>query len=169
MWFCSQWAFSQTISHLRNEGVGLRNGTHVPRGGFAAAKHPTKFRNSFRSTLRSCVQTAITSSFQLRFAHRLKRWTSDFPSFETIYGMYKMDSRKYSKCVLRLLSLVHVRFLSLISSLHSWFGFGKGLRSSKAWILHVFELQLGLPWTIQSSPSFLACFSDKKAIKNTKT
>ena len=27
--------------------------------------------------------------------------------------MYKMDSMKYSKCVLQLLSLVHVRFISL--------------------------------------------------------
>ena len=31
-------AFSQPISQLRNEGGGLRNGTRVPRGGFAAAK-----------------------------------------------------------------------------------------------------------------------------------
>ena len=46
---------------------------------------------------------------------------------------------------------------------------GKGLWSSKAWILHVIELQLAFPWTTQSSPSFLACFNDKKATKNTKT
>ena len=46
---------------------------------------------------------------------------------------------------------------------------GKGLWSSKAWIFHVIELQLALPWTTQSSPSFLACFNDKKATKNTKT
>ena len=46
---------------------------------------------------------------------------------------------------------------------------GKGLWSSKAWILHLIELQLALPWTTQSSPSFLACFNDKKATKNTKT
>ena len=41
--FHSGWAFLQPISQLQNEGGGLRNGTHVPRGGFAAAKHPTKF------------------------------------------------------------------------------------------------------------------------------
>ena len=40
---------------------------------------------------------------------------------------------------------------------------------SKTWILHMFELQLALPWTIQNSPSCLASFNDKKAIKNTKT
>ena len=40
--FRSRVPFSQTISQLRN-GVGrLRNGTRVPRGGFAAAKHPAK-------------------------------------------------------------------------------------------------------------------------------
>ena len=31
-----------TISKLRNECTGLRNGTRVPKGGFAAAKHPAK-------------------------------------------------------------------------------------------------------------------------------
>ena len=61
----------------------------------------------------SCLPMAITSSFQLRFAHRLKRWTPDFPIFEKIYSMYKMDSIKCSKYVLQLLSLVHVRFLYL--------------------------------------------------------
>ncbi|RVW81533.1 Retrovirus-related Pol polyprotein from transposon 297 [Vitis vinifera] len=37
---------------------------------------------------------AITSSFQLRFVHHLKRWTLDFPSFETTYSMHEMDSKK---------------------------------------------------------------------------
>ncbi|RVW81643.1 Retrovirus-related Pol polyprotein from transposon RE2 [Vitis vinifera] len=50
---------------------------------------------------------AITSSFQLRFANRLKRWTPDFPRFEMIYSMYIMDSRKCSKFVLK------VKFLTL--------------------------------------------------------
>ena len=36
-------AISQPISQLQNEGVELRNGTHVPRGGFAAAKPPAKW------------------------------------------------------------------------------------------------------------------------------
>ena len=40
---CEKWEFLRfgyfaTISQLRNEGMRLRNGTHVPRGGFAAAK-----------------------------------------------------------------------------------------------------------------------------------
>ena len=45
----------------------------------------------------------------------------------------------------------------------------KAMRLSKTWILHVFELQLALPWTTQNSPSFLVRFNDQKAIKNTKT
>ena len=45
----------------------------------------------------------------------------------------------------------------------------KAMRLSKTWILHVFELQLALPWTIQNSLSFLARFNDQKAIKNIKT
>ena len=108
------------ISQLQNQGVELRNGTHVPRGGFAAAKHPVNFRNSIRLALCSCLQTTITSLFQLQFVHHLKSWTPNFPSFETTYSMHKMNSKKYSKCVQELLSsrILHVRFLSF-SSLHS--------------------------------------------------
>ena len=61
-------------------------------------------------SLRNCLSTwcdllpiAITS-FQLWFTHRLKRWTHDFLSFKTTYGMYKMDYKKYSKYVQELLS-----------------------------------------------------------------
>ena len=36
-------AVLQPISQLQNEGVGLRNGTHVPRSGFAAAKPTAKW------------------------------------------------------------------------------------------------------------------------------
>ena len=40
--FRSRVPFSQPISQLRNEGTVLRNGTRVPKGCFAAAKHPAK-------------------------------------------------------------------------------------------------------------------------------
>ena len=56
------------------------------------------------STWCGCLPMDITSSFQLRFAHRLKHWTSDFLIFEKKYSLHKMDFRKWSKCVLRLLS-----------------------------------------------------------------
>ena len=72
---------------------------------------------------------ALTSSFQLRFMHHLKRWIDDFTSFETTYSMHQMGSIKCSKSVQQSLSswILHVRFLSLLSSLHSWFVYGKGL------------------------------------------
>ena len=60
----------------------------------------------------SCLQMTITSLFQLRFANCLKRWTPEFPSFETIYGMYIMDSRKCSKFVLKVRVYNSIRFLS---------------------------------------------------------
>ena len=79
-WICEMALVCQgVVSQLRNT---LRN-----------------FRRAFRSTLCSCLQTAITSSFQLRFIHRLKRWTPNFLRFETKYSMHEMDSIKYSKCV----------------------------------------------------------------------
>ena len=40
---------------------------------------------------------ALTSSFQLRFTNRLKRWIVDFLIFETKYSMYKLDFKKCSK------------------------------------------------------------------------
>ena len=47
---------------------------------------------------------AINCSFQLLFAHHLKRWTPKFPIFEMIYSIYAMDSKKCSKFVFKLLS-----------------------------------------------------------------
>ena len=60
--FCIEGVFSQAIlqpiSQLRNEGIGLRNGTHVPRSGFAAAKLAAKLEFlrlwRFRKAFRSC-------------------------------------------------------------------------------------------------------------------
>ena len=60
-------------------------------------------------------------------------------------------------------------FFLWFSSLHLWLAWQRAMRYSKALVLHVFELQLALPWIAQNSPSFFACFNDKKATKNTKT
>ena len=117
-------------------------------------------RNSF-SAWCSRLQMAITSSFQLWFAHYLKHWSPDFPSFKIIYSMYTMNSIKCSKFVIQLLSfwishshakLLHVGFLSL------FFFF-----ASLDWLGNL------LPRVVQNSSSFLACFDDQKATKNTKT
>ena len=74
------------------------------------------FRNSFRSyemgfglrnfhsALRGCLQMAITSSFQLQFAHCLKRWTPDFASFETTYSMHLQEVLEMFPTVVVLLN-----------------------------------------------------------------
>ena len=69
------------------------------------------FRND-PSTLCSCFQMAITSLFQIWFAHHLKRWTLDFPSFKTLYNMYKMDSRKHPKFALKIKVYITIIFFS---------------------------------------------------------
>ena len=69
------------------------------------------FRNGLLA-LHSYLQMVITSSFQLRFVHCLKCWTLDFPRFEMIYSMYKMDSVMCSKFVLKVRVYVAIRFLS---------------------------------------------------------
>ena len=58
----------------------------------------SRLRNS-RSALHARLQTAITSSFHLQITYHLKRWTPNFPSFETRYGMYNLSSRKCFKNV----------------------------------------------------------------------
>ena len=70
---------------------------------------------SFRNdplALCSCFQMAITSSFQFWFAHCLKCWTPDLPSFKTIYCMYKMDSKKCSNFFLKVKVYITIRFLT---------------------------------------------------------
>ena len=69
-----------------------------------------------------------------------------------------------------------VGFLPLVFFLASLIGLAtycqawqRAMKCSKARILHVFELQLPLPWISQNFPSFLACFNDQIATKNTKT
>ena len=63
-----------------------------------------------------------------------------------------------------------VFFIASLIGLATYFqAWKKAMKCSKAWILHVFELQLALPWISQNSPSFLACFNDQIATKNTKT
>ena len=98
-----------------------------PKADFAALRN-------WPSTWSDLLPMALTFSFQLQFVNRLKRWITDFPSFKTTYTIHQMDFRKCSKSVKQLMSswILHVRFLSLLSSLHSWFVYGKGLQSFKA-------------------------------------
>ena len=49
--FRSRVPISQPISQLRNEGMELRNGTRVPRGGFTAAKPPAKWGCGYENVI----------------------------------------------------------------------------------------------------------------------
>ena len=69
-----------------------------------------------------------------------------------------------------------VGFISLVFFLASLIGLAtycqawkRVKKCSKARILHVFELQLALPWISKNSSSFLACSNDPITTKNTKT
>ncbi|RVW43649.1 hypothetical protein CK203_097047 [Vitis vinifera] len=53
--------------------------------------------NILPSAWSDLLAMAVTPSFQLRIVHRLKHWIVDFLSFETKYGMHKLDFRKCSK------------------------------------------------------------------------
>ena len=86
-------ALGKVSVKILHQGMSMRKFSH----------QEMSMRNSF-SALRSCLQLAITSSFHLKIAHRLKCWTPDFLRFEMIYSIHEMDSRKYSKCVQPLLS-----------------------------------------------------------------
>ena len=151
-----EWGFRHQISEAKNQKMSITNiWKHL--GAFRRRARWLRnftakgwFRSLQNWPLAWCdrLPMALTSSFQLQFVYRLKRWIGYFPSFETTYSMHQMDSRKCSKSVQKLMSswILHVRFLYLLSSLYSWFVFGKGLQSSKSWILHVNELPIDLPW-----------------------
>ena len=181
-----KWGFKQQISEEKNLKVSVTN-IWKHSGGFR--KHARWLRNfaSWRSPFRSqrlilqlqnwpsawCdwLSMAITSSFQFRFTHHLKRWISDFPSFETTYSMNEMDSKKYSKCVQQFLSswILYVRFLSLFRLLAFMICFWQrntklqSLDSSCKWASICFVMD-----SIELS-SILDCFGDQNTIKNTKT
>ena len=81
------------------------------RSGFRIHKLNFEIISKWPSSLVQLSSNGHTS-FQLRFANHLKRWTSDFRSFETIYRMYIMDSRKCSKFVLKVRVYNVIKFLS---------------------------------------------------------
>ena len=76
------------------------------------------------------------------------------------------------KCKRRLQLLSSV-FFTLFSSLQcSFLAYFERLwqraMELQSFVLHEFELPKAFPWTIYSSPSFLNCFGDQKAIKTPK-
>ena len=80
------------IGKLQENFAGAQNGCEIsqPKADFAALQN-------WPSAWSDLLPMALTSSFQLRFANRLKHWIIDFLIFETTYSMYKLDFRKYSK------------------------------------------------------------------------
>ncbi|KAL6311235.1 hypothetical protein AAG906_000551 [Vitis piasezkii] len=57
---------------------------------------------------------AVTPSFQLRITYRLKHWILDFLSFEMVYSMHKLDSRKCSKSKEEIQKQLSVGFISVV-------------------------------------------------------
>ena len=85
------------------------------------------------------------------------------------FACYAKFSHSHAKMlVVGFLPLVFflVSLIGLTTYCQAW---QRAMKCSKALILHVFELQLALPWISQNSSSFLACFNDQIATKNTKT
>ena len=102
------------------------------------------------------------------FAGEISHSVRNCPSLNPAVA-HPLDFACYAK-------LLHVGFLPLVFFGSSLIGletycqaWQRAMKCSKTWILHVFELQLALSWIAQNSPSFFACFNDKKATKNTKT
>ena len=144
-----KWGFRHQISEAKNlkmlvaniwkhskDFACVQDGCEIsqPKANFAAITLWFRSLRNWPSTWCDWLPMALTSSFQLRFVLRLKRWIADFLSFETTYSMHQMDSRKCCKSIKQLMSswILHVRFVSLLSSLHSWF--------------HRALLNLGLLW-----------------------
>ena len=116
---------------------------------------------------------AVTSSFQLRIAYRLKHWIVDFLRFEMVYSMHQLNFRKCSKSAQEDYNYCSLFSSLCFSSLHcSFLAYFERLwqraMELQSFVLHEFEIPKALPWTIYSSPSFLDCFGDQKVIKTPK-
>ncbi|WKA10540.1 hypothetical protein VitviT2T_028106 [Vitis vinifera] len=81
------------VSQLRNEGNCAAKWHSCAKKWFRSYETPfqmaSRLRNS-RSALHARLQTTITSSFHLQIAYRLKRWTPNFPRFETRYAISQL-------------------------------------------------------------------------------
>ena len=64
---------------------------------FADEQDGCEMMRNWPSAWSDLLPMTLTSSFQLQFANRLKRWIVDFLIFETTYSMYKLDFRNCSK------------------------------------------------------------------------
>ena len=122
-----------------------------------------------------CAEFIFVASYgfagcaKLSFTQSSSCSSSWFRMLYEIFACYTKFSHRHAK-------LLHVGFLPLVFFLASLIGLAtycqawkRAMKCSKTRILHVFELQLALTWIAQNSPSFFACFNDKKATKNTKT
>ena len=180
-----KWRFKQQISEEKKSKSVGRKYLEALRSISQAHKMAVKFRkraiwlqNDFTAkgwfhSLRNwpsawCdrLPMALTSSFQLWFMHRLKRWITDFLSFETTYSMHQMGSSKCSKSVQQLMStwILHVAFIlafmicfwqrtTKLKSLNS-----SCKRASNCFAMDSIELSL-----------ILDCFGNQITIKSTKT
>ena len=84
-----KWKFIQKYLKKRSKRVGRNyreaSGEHlctVQNGCEISQTNKMAALRNWPSTWSDLLAMAVTPSFQLRIAHRLKRWTADFPSFE---------------------------------------------------------------------------------------
>ena len=78
----------EEIHHTVQKGCGI---TTQQKGDFAT------LWKMLPSAWSDWLAMAVPSSFQLRIEYRLKHWIFDFLSFEMVYSMHQLDSRKCSK------------------------------------------------------------------------
>ena len=148
------------IGKLQENFAGAQNGCEIsqPKADFAALQN-------WPSAWSDLLPMALTSSFQLRFANRLKHWIIDFLIFETTYSMYKLDFRKCSKsgwndchqeCFMAdILPTSPPCIPDLLME-----------KDFKALVLHVSELSIALPWIPNNSPQYHIALVIKKLSKH---
>ena len=124
----------------------------VPQLDAVAFRRP--YLPHFSSNSYTVWSVGFLTSWDLKWYIACRKWTS---------GSSPKVRRKTADAVLYFPYSV---FLSpFVLSLHTLNDFDKGLWRSKSWFLHEFELSKAFPWRIYSSPSFLDCFGEQKAIK----
>ena len=103
---------------------------------------------------------------ELRNFRNAEKELRNFRKWWKVVAKFPSVLRKFRKCLAKFFS---VRFLLWFSSLHTWLIWQRLWSSPKLGFFMSFSFNLTLAWIILSSPLFLACFNDKKTIKNIKT
>ncbi|RVW25074.1 Retrovirus-related Pol polyprotein from transposon RE1 [Vitis vinifera] len=135
-------------------------GFHLEALSFQRAAYIGQLQEEIHHTVQKGL--AVTSSFQLQIAHRLKHWIVDFLSFEMIACInWTLESAPKVADTTIIKNMLHGRFLFAASPCIPDLLMAKDFKAS---VLHVSELPISLPKIPYNSPQSRIALSKKQDV-----